>query len=168
MIWRKGLLLAQSFHTLAIRRQDQQLGGKKINCSYLSEHVFLEFLLHEMYLESRALSTSDCTAIHAVKTREGQEIFNRTEICETTAILRYKYLLFPSFSLLPSHTHRWNSQKGLNHGSLCIYTVQILCKQRSLKPCIVLVLNKSKLSLLLFNCTLFITLHSKPYTKLIQ
>lgn len=81
MIRCKGLLLDQSFHT-AIRRQDQQLEGKKPNCPYLLEHVFLEFLLHEMYLDGRALSTSDCTAIHTIKTREGQ-IFNRTEICET-------------------------------------------------------------------------------------
>lgn len=50
----------------AIRRKKKNKPKKPH--THLSEHVFLEFLLQEMYLEGRALSTSDCTAIHTIKT----------------------------------------------------------------------------------------------------
>lgn len=51
----------------AIRREKNQQKKNKPH-THLSEHLFLEFLLQEMYLEGRALSTSDCTAIHTIKT----------------------------------------------------------------------------------------------------
>lgn len=50
---------------------------------------------------------------------------------------------------------------------MCMYSASTVQAEKS-KAVFFLVLNKSKLSLLLFDCTLFITLHSKPYTKLIQ